>query len=150
MNDNKNTATSELSFDDRKKALITQGATRRREADRSIDIVRSNLHVDRLAKSAVTHLTSAASEKFEHMLHNRGITVGNVGSNLKRYLPLAATAYSIIKRRNLAMPLLKGGGVLAAVSYAAYLIWQRKQSRVETYQAMSDYPDYLGEEPRRF
>jgi len=148
MNDNKKSAPGELSFEDRKKVLIAQGATRRREVDRSIDIVRTNLHVGRLAKSAVSHLTSAASDKVENMLQSHGLTVGNVGSNIKRYLPLAATAYSIIKRRNLGTPLLKGAGILAALSGGAYLLWQRRQAAHAADGAMSAYPDYLDPDAR--
>lgn len=148
MTDNKNITGIESSFEERKKALISQGAMRRREADRSIDIVRTNLHVERLAKNAVTHLTSAASSKVEHMLHSRGISVGNVGGNIKRYLPLAATAYSIIKRRQLGKPLLKGAGILAAISGGAYLIWQRKQKTQAADNAMAAYPNYLDPEAR--
>ncbi len=143
MTDNKNMASTELSFDDRKKALISQGATRRREADRSIDIVRTNLHVDRLAKGAVTHLANAASEKVENMFQSRGLTVSSMAGNIRRYLPVAATAYSIIKRRNLGTPLFKAVGVLAAVSGTAYMMWQRKRASQAMDSAMSDYPDYL-------
>ena len=143
MTDSKSNGVNELSFEERKKALIAQGATRRRETDRSIDIVRTNLHVDRLAKSAVSHLTSAASDKVEHMLQSSGLTVGNVRNNITRYLPIAATAYSIIKRRNLGRPLLKGAGILAAVSGGAYLLWQRRQATQDAEDAMAAYPNYL-------
>jgi len=143
MTDIKNGVTGEPSFEERKKALIAQGATRRREADRSIDIVRTNLHMDRLAKGVVLHLTNAASDKVEHMLQSRGLTVSNMGTNIKRYLPLAATAYSIIKRRNLGAPLLKGAGILAAISGGAYLYWQRKQASQAADNVMSGFPNYL-------
>jgi len=148
MTDNKISLTGELSFDERKKALIAQGAARRREADRSIDIVRTNLHVDRLAKSAVTHLANAASDKVENIFQSRGLTVRNVGGNIKRYLPLIATAYSIIKRRNLGMPLFKGIGILAALSGGAYLLWQRKQAAQTADGAISAYPTYLDPDAR--
>lgn len=141
MTDNKSTTTNELSFDERKKALIAQGASRRREADRSIDIVRTNLHVEPLVKSAVAHLTTAATNKVEHMFYRRGITARNLGGNFKRYLPLAATAYAIIKRRKLLKPLLKGTGVLAALSGGAYMLWQRKKRAEAIEDATSEYLD---------
>lgn len=148
MTDSKNSVASELPFEEKKKALIAQGATRRREADRSIDIVRTNLHVDRLAKTAITHLANAATHKVESALQQHGLTAGRMGGNIKRYLPIAATAYSIIKRRNLGAPLLKGAGVLAAISGGAYLLWQRRQSAHAMDNAMSSYPDYLDPDAR--
>ena len=123
MTDQTPAAGTELTFDQRKKALIAQGATRRNEIHKSIDIVRDNLHADRLAKTAVNHLSNAAFNTVENMFNWRSIKNGN----LRTLLPLAASAYSIISRRKLVLPILKGSAVTAAVGAGAYFLWRYKQ-----------------------
>lgn len=128
----------ELTYEQRKKALIAQGAARRNDIDKSIDIVRNNLHADRLAKSAVNHLTSAAYTTVENMFDWRGIKNGN----LRNLLPLAASAYSIISRRRLLLPLLKGATVVAGLGAGGYFLWQRKQRAKAASIERLNYPEY--------
>ena len=120
MTDDKTNTAAPLSFEERKKALIAQGALRRREIDKSIDIVRANLHADRLARNAVNHVTSAVYSRVENMF---GMTSFRAG-NLKKFLPLAATVYSIVRRRNLGGPIVRGVGIVGALSAGAFMWWR--------------------------
>ena len=142
MTDDKTSTTTAPSFEERKKALIAQGALRRREVDKSIDIVRANLHVDKLARNAVNHLTSTAYNSVENMFGMKNLRA----RNLKKFLPLAATAYSIISRRNLGGPILRGVGIVGALSTGAFLWWRHrkndKAARAREFHS-TPYPDYV-------
>ena len=119
------TAPSEPSFEIRKKALIAQGAARRKDITKSIDIVRDNLHADKLAKHAVNHVTNAAYNTVENLLDLRGLRNGN----FRKLLPLAASVYSIVTKRNLVKPVLKGTAAVAGLSGGLFLFWRHKQKQ---------------------
>jgi phage-related tail fiber protein len=131
-------------YDERKKALIVQGAARRNGIAASVDIVRDNLHADKLAKNAVTQVSSAAYSAFENTFGWQQLRNGSFTGNLKRFLPLATTLYSIVTRRKLVVPILRGAAVLAGVSAGAYFVWHRKQrARAAALQESAEYPDYV-------
>ncbi len=132
------------SYEQRKKALIEQGAARRHGIAAAVDIVRDNLHADRLAKNAVSQFTSAAYSAFENTFGWQHLRNSSLTGNLKRFLPLATTVYSIVTRRKLVAPILRGAAVLAGVSAAAYFIWHRKQrTRAAALEDSAEYADYL-------
>jgi hypothetical protein len=155
---------AEKSFEERKKALIAQGAAQRNNLDVSIAVVRENLHADKLAKSAVQHITAKAfgavdklfgrhhvdrvdlstdlgpdtgvyntdtgvSGVFAKLNHlsNGDHAAGRLIARARRMLPLAATAFSILRRRRLIMPVLKGAAVLGGVGAGAYFFYRHKQ-----------------------
>lgn len=125
MTDAKTPDVPEPSFDVRKKALIAQGAARRKDIGQSIDIVRDNLHADKLAKHAVNHVTNAAYNTIENLLDLRGLRNGN----FRKLLPLAASVYSIVTKRNLVKPVLKGTAAVAGLSGGLFLFWRHKQKQ---------------------
>lgn len=125
MTDVKTLQGTEPSFEVRKKALIAQGAARRKDISQSIDIVRDNLHADKLAKQAVNHVTNAAYNTIENLLDLRGLRNGN----FRKLLPLAASVYSIVTRRNLVMPVMKGTAMVAGLSGGLFLYWRHKQKQ---------------------
>lgn len=102
------------------------------------------LYADRLAKNAVSQFTSAAYSAFENTFGWQHLRNSSLTGNLKRFLPLATTVYSIVTRRKLVAPILRGAAVLAGVSAGAYFIWHRKQrTRAATLEDSADYADYL-------
>lgn len=141
MTDTKNNGT-ELSYADRKKALIAQGAERRKKIDTSIDIIRDNLHADVLAKSAVTHMTTAAYGAVEKLFHWNTVRGQALSANIKRFLPLAGTAYSIIKRRRMIKPVMGGGALAAVAAGGAYLYLRHKKNAEIAHADMMSYPTY--------
>ena len=125
MTDAKKPHETEPSFEDRKKALIAQGAARRKEIGQSIDIVRDNLHADKLAKQAVNHVTNAAYNTVENLLDLRGLRNGN----FRKLLPLAASVYSIVTKRGMVKPVLKGTAAVAGISGGLFMFWRHKQKQ---------------------
>ena len=150
-------AVVKASFEERKKALIAEGARMRSQVDASIKVVRTNLHADRLAKTAVSHLAAAAYSAADRVFGigrlRSGIASANVGDyfsgrgmgklmiGAKRFLPLATTAYSIIKRRKLVGPVLKGAAVAAALS-GGYVVWKSRRHQHAVQADMHGYPAY--------
>lgn len=125
MTDVKTPHATEPSFDDRKKSLIAQGTARRKDIEKSIDIVRDNLHADKLAKQAVNHMTNAAYGTIENLLDLRGLRDGN----FRKLLPLAASVYSIVTKRKLVKPVLKGTAAVAGLSGGLFMYWRHKQKQ---------------------
>ncbi len=125
MTDSKTPHVVEPSFEARKKALIAQGAARRKDIGQSIDIVRDNLHADKLARQAVNHMTNAAYNTIENLLDLRGLRNGN----FRKLLPLAATVYSIVTKRKLVKPVMKGTAAVAGLSAGLFLFWRHKQKQ---------------------
>ena len=125
MTDVKTPPVAEPSFDDRKKALIAQGTARRKDIEKSIHIVKDNLHADKLAKLAVNHVTNAAYGTIENLLDLRGLRNGN----FRKLLPLAASVYSIVTKRNLVKPVMKGTAAVAGLSGGLFLYWRHKQKQ---------------------
>ena len=128
-----------LSYEQRKKALIAEGAMRRHEIDRARDIVRDNLHADVIAKNAVSHFTTAAYAAVDNVFSWNSLRNGN----LQTLLPFAASAYSLVTKRKLIVPILRGAVVLSAISGAVYLLARKKRApRAPTVLPVSP-PDYL-------
>ena len=122
-----------LSIEERKNILIAQGALRRNNIDASIDIVRANLQAERLARNAVNKLTTAAYSAVEGFFDWNTLRNGDI----KKLLPLAMSAYSIITRRKLLVPILRGTAVVAGVSAGAFFLLRHKQ-RVRAAEAAAD------------
>lgn len=140
MTDLKTPPVTEPSFEDRKKALIAQGAARRRDIEQSIDMVRDNLHADKLAKHAVNNMANAAYSTIESLFDLRGLR--NV--NFRKLLPLAASVYSIVTRRKLVMPIMKGTAAVVGLGGGLFLFWRHKQKQKALAQAgLMTYPNTL-------
>lgn len=122
MHENIKSAVPALSVEERKKALIAQGALQRNNVDIALGIVRTNLQPERLARTAVNRLGSAASSAVGNLFDWNTLRRGDVS----KLLPLAMSAYTIINKRNLVMPILRGTGVVAAVSAGAWFVWRYK------------------------
>jgi hypothetical protein len=114
-----------LTFEQRKKKLIAEAERCRAKLDESKDIIRDNLKIDRLAKNGVSYLTTAASSAVDNMFNINAIRNGSLG----RLLPVAASVYSIITRRKLVMPILRGGLVVAGVAAALFYMSRKKRAR---------------------
>lgn len=128
-----------LTYEQRKKALIAEGAIRRQEIDHSRDIVRANLHADVIAKNAVSHFTTAAYAAVDNVFSWNSLRNGN----LQTLLPFAASAYSLVTKRKLIVPILRGAVVLSAVAGAVYMLAIKKRApRARTVSPVSP-PDYL-------
>ncbi|GAC1408194.1 MAG: hypothetical protein NVSMB6_06900 [Burkholderiaceae bacterium] len=145
MTNDKPALVSGTSFADRKKALIAQGAARRRDVKESVHIVRDNLHANKLAKNAVGHLTGAAYSAMEKVFHTNNLR----SASLRKMIPLAASVYSIVSKRKMIVPILRGAAIVGSVSAGAVGIWRYKkktreadaQTRAEA--AALGYPNYI-------
>ncbi len=132
-------AAAHPTYEQRKKALIAEGAMRRREIDHAQDIVRANLHADVIAKNAVSHFTTAAYAAVDNIFSWNSLRNGN----LQTLLPFAASAYSLVTKRRLVVPILRGAVVVSAIGGAVYLLARKKKApRVATVLPVSP-PDYL-------
>ena len=132
-------AVPELGYEQRKKALIAEGASRRREINRSRDIVRANLHADIIAKNAVSHFTTAAYAAVDSVFSWNSLRNGN----LRTLLPFAASAWSLVTKRKLVVPLLRGTVAVSAIGGAVYFMARKKKApRVKTVLPVIP-PDYL-------
>lgn len=131
-----------LTVEQRKKLLIAHGSTCRQQLDHSLDIVRENLHLDRIAKAVVTHATASAYRSVENVLH-----MGSLNSTtIRRFLPFVTAAYSIVARRRLVVPVLRGAAVAAGVSAGAYFYYRHKKRMRALELAVPDVPDAMGPE----
>lgn len=116
-------------YEQRKKALIAEGAAHRHEIDVSREVVRANLHADIIAKNAVSHFATAAYAAVDNIFSWNSLRNGN----LQTLLPFAASAYSLITKRKLIVPILRSAAVLSAISGVVYLIARKKKTpRVAT------------------
>ena len=128
-----------LTYEQRKKALIAEGAMRRHEIDHARYIVRANLHADVIAKNAVSHFTTAAYAAVDNVFSWNSLRNGN----LQTLLPFAASAYSLVTKRKLIVPILRGAVVLSAVAGAVYVLAIKKRApRAATVLPVTP-PDYL-------
>lgn len=184
MSDAKKPA-NDKSFEERKKALIAQGAAQRQKIDASIVIIRENLHADKLAKSAMSHITAKAYGAVDKLFgrhhvekvdltdlgENSGASNGSAGissslakftnltngdhaagkliATVRRFLPLATTAFGILRRRKLVMPVVKGAAVLGGVGAGAYFYYRHKQRMDEEANERDDMPYAYHAEPAR-
>ena len=173
MSDTKKPATTQ-SFEERKKALIAQGASQRAKIDASIVIIRENMHADKLAKNAMNHVTAKVYGAVDKMfgrhhadkvdlstdlgptggydpdtgisssfanLSNDNHALGKLIATARRFLPLATTAVSILRRRRLVMPAFKGAAVLGGIGAGVYF-YQRHQQKAQDEAADSDALPY--------
>ena len=138
MTDVKTPQATEPSFEARKKALIAQGAARRKDIGQSIDIVRDNLHADKLAKQAVNYVTNATYNTIANLLYLRSLRNGN----FRKLLPLAASIYAIVTRRKLVKPVMKGTAAVAGLSGGLFLYWRHKQKQKAEAQAQAELLAY--------
>lgn len=174
MSDAKKPAT-EKSFEERKKALIAQGAECRKKVDASIAVVRENLHADKLAKSAMNHITAKAYGAVDRLfgrhhgekadlgmelgadraslrgdtglasrfanLTNENHAAGKLIAQVRRFLPLATTAFTILRRRQMVMPVVRGAAVLGGIGAGAYFFHRHRQ-RMQALEEETDAMQY--------
>lgn len=114
-----------LTFEQRKKKLIAEAAACRLRLDESKDTIRANLKVDRLVRNGVNYLTTSASSAVDNMFNINAIRNGS----LAKLLPVVASVYSIVTRRRLLMPILRGGLVVAGVATALFYLSRKKKAR---------------------
>lgn len=117
--------TAAPTYEQRKRALIAQGESYRRQIDASRTVLRDNLQADQLGRNAVSHITSAAYSAFDNLFSWSSLRNGN----LQTLLPIAASAYSLLSKRRLLVPLLRGAAVAAAVSTAAVVLFRKNRQR---------------------
>lgn len=114
-----------LTFEQRKKTLIAEAAACRHEIGVSRNIIRANLQLERLAKNTVSHLTTAAYSAVDNVFNMNAIRGGSLG----KLLPVAASVYSIVSRRRLIVPILRGAGVVVGVVAALIYFSRRKKAQ---------------------
>lgn len=109
----------------RKKMLIAQGASYRSAINESKVSVRENLHADVLAKSAVNHIAATASAAFDEVFRLKNFNLGN----LQIVLPVLLSGFSLLSRKGLVRPLLRGTAVAAVIGTMGYFLFKKKAPR---------------------
>lgn len=112
-------------LNERKEALIERGLQCRMSVVNSRRAVHASLKGDAIARSAFSHLSGNAAG----LLGNYLKVVG--GSNRKLLLSLAMSGVSLLSRKGLIKPVLRGALLLGAVG-AAFAWWQGKGRRKDS------------------
>lgn len=112
----------------RKKVLLAQGALYRAGVNESRAVVRENLHPGVMAKSAVNHLAATASAAFDNIFRLKNFNAGN----LQILLPLLTSGFSLLSRRGLIRPILRGAVVVATMGTASYFLFRKHTPRHES------------------
>jgi hypothetical protein len=92
---------------DQKKRLLAQCAAYRSGIGQARSVVQANLGAETLAKTAFTQLThsaQAAFSNFSPLLQLKNLT----GANVQALLPLVVSGVSLLARRSLIKPILRG------------------------------------------
>lgn len=114
----------------RKARLVQQCREYRAGIGRSRTIVRSHLGVDGLAKTAVGLVSSRAQSaliNFSDMFDLKSIS----GAKLQRMLPLLVSGVSLLTRRSLWKPMLRGAVAVGTVAATVYF-FSRKEKKAKT------------------
>jgi hypothetical protein len=122
------------STEQRKSALIAQCASYRVGITKSKNVVKTNLHADALAISAVQHFAGRASTIAGALLGLNGLRKGN----LSGLVPLLSTAASLLAKRGAIKPMARGAAALAAIGAGAYFLIRRKKRAARAAGAQSN------------
>jgi len=107
----------------RKKELIVQGALYRADLSLATKSVRANLNTESLATNLITEIAMAA---FSALKSRTGLKV----TNLQTVLPLVLSGVSLLSKKAVIRPILRGVAIAASVAgIAAFVLKVRARRR---------------------
>lgn len=119
------------SLEQRKAQLVAQGAAYRAGISAAQHAVKADLSVDELAKSALSHVASAAYAAFKSR-------TGIAGVNLQTLLPLVIGGVSALSKRSLLRPVMRAALVLGAVATAVAVVAKKRKAKQGPAEAKAD------------
>lgn len=112
----------------RKERVLLQCRAYRAAVGQSRRVVRGNLGVDAIAKTAVGLISQRAQNAFSNITGLLDLKDMSA-ARMRSLLPLLASGYSLLSRRSLLKPVLRGALIVGAAGVAAYWYSTKKSSR---------------------
>jgi hypothetical protein len=109
----------------RKSALIAQGAAYRGAIVDARAAVRSGLNADTLAAGAVQQIALHGTSLISTLLSLNSLRKGD----LRAAIPLITAGVSLLSRRGVGGPAVRGAAALAAAGVAAYFFIRKRRAR---------------------
>lgn len=113
-----------------KERLLLQCSIYRAGIGRSRKIVRAHLNTDDIAKTAVAMISARAQlalANFSDSFDLKNIS----GAKLQRLLPLLISGVSLLSRRSLLMPMLRGASIAGIGVAAIYFLARKKTAKAD-------------------
>ncbi|GGI55010.1 hypothetical protein [Oxalicibacterium solurbis] len=111
---------------EQKERLILQCRAYRIAVGNAKSVVRANMGPDAIAKTAVGMVSARAQSalaNFSDLLDFRSLS----GAKLQKLLPLVISGVSLLSRRSLWKPVLRGAAVVGAAGAGLYLFSRRRK-----------------------
>ncbi|MDB5761075.1 MAG: hypothetical protein JWQ21_70 [Herminiimonas sp.] len=108
----------------RKEMLVTQGAIYRFRLGESRDVVQANLHADVLVGNTIDHVATAASAAFQNIFRLKNFQA----AHLQLLLPLLTQGVSLLSKKSLRKPVIRGALMLGVAGAAAFFIYRNRQA----------------------
>lgn len=115
----------------RKAQLVAQGAAYRAGIRVAQHSLKTDLSVDELAKSALSHVASAAYAAFKSR-------TGIAGANLQTLLPLLIGGVSALSKRSLLKPVMRIALLLGAAAAAVAVVAKKRKAKQGLAEANAD------------
>lgn len=110
-----------ISLAERKRKLLADGASYRSGMMFSRDRIKESLNAESLARLAISHLATSAYSRFENLFSMKGL-------NLQTLIPLVTGGISLLSKRSLLKPVVRGATVVGALAAVAYFIARKKNN----------------------
>lgn len=125
----------------RKERLMLQCSAYRVAVAHSKSTVRSRMSIQSMAKTAaglVGLRAAAGSSAFSNL--SGLLDMKNLSSaNIRKMLPLIVSGYSLLARRSLIKPLLRGAAIVGGAGAAAYLYSRQKSRKKHRHIALHEH-----------
>jgi hypothetical protein len=113
------------SLAEQKEKLLLQCRAYRSAIGRSRKVVRAHLGIDEIARTAVGLVSSRAQNALANV--SDFLDLKNMsGAKLQRLLPLVVSGVSLLSRRAVLKPVLRGAAVVGTVAAAVYFLSRKK------------------------
>jgi hypothetical protein len=126
----------------RKQRLQQQCQAYRAGIGQSRNVVRNNLGVESIAKTALG-LFSQRAQSALHQATDLFDLTHLSGAKLKSVLPVLVSAYSLLSRRAVLKPVLRGALVVGVAGAAVYLYARRKSPQKTQHPAPTSAPEHV-------
>lgn len=111
----------------RKQRLLEQCKAYRVAIGEARDVMRENLGADAIAKTAIGLVSvraQSALSNFADLFDLKSMS----GEKLRRLIPLAVSGFSLLTRRSVLRPILRGALVVGSAGTALYFLSKKKKS----------------------
>lgn len=125
------------SLAEQKEKLLLQCRAYRSAVGRSRKVVRSHLGADEIARTAIGLVSARAQTALANV--SDFLDLKNMsGAKLQRLLPLLVSGVSLLSRRSLLKPVLRGAAVIGTAAAAVYFL-SRKKSKNDKHVALHEH-----------